>query len=59
VASAHWVPLAVLLEPETHHAVRLEVAGQSREVPAFELEDAIVWGMTERVLTDLLQALSD
>jgi 8-oxo-dGTP pyrophosphatase MutT (NUDIX family) len=59
VASARWVPLADLLDPEAHHPVRLEVAGQSREVSAFELQDAIVWGMTERVLTDLLQDLSE
>jgi 8-oxo-dGTP pyrophosphatase MutT (NUDIX family) len=59
VASARWVTLAALLDPEAHHPVRLEVAGQSREVSAFELQDAIVWGMTERVLTDLLQGLSD
>lgn len=55
VAAYRWVPLDDLLSPSAHHPVRLEVAGQSRQVDAYELEDAIVWGMTERILTDLLQ----
>jgi 8-oxo-dGTP pyrophosphatase MutT (NUDIX family) len=57
VASAHWVTLDQLLRPEGHHPVRLETAGQSREVQAYQLEDAIVWGMTERVLTSMIAQL--
>jgi 8-oxo-dGTP pyrophosphatase MutT (NUDIX family) len=59
VASARWVQLDELLRPEAYHSVRLEVGGQSRDVHAFELEDAIVWGMTERILTGLLDHLRD
>jgi hypothetical protein len=59
IASAHWVPLSVLLRPGAHHLVQIEVAGQSSEVEAYELDDAIVWGMTERILTDLLHQLRD
>jgi 8-oxo-dGTP pyrophosphatase MutT (NUDIX family) len=57
VTACTWVPLARLLRPDTHHPVRLDVAGQSRVVPAYELEDGIVWGMTERILTSLLNHL--
>ena len=57
VTASSWVPLSHLLRLDTHHPVRLEVAGQSRVVPAFELEDGIVWGMTERILTALLKHL--
>ena len=57
VASAHWVTLDYLLRPATHHPVRLDVAGQSRQVQAYELEDGIVWGMTERILTNLVSRL--
>jgi hypothetical protein len=32
----------------------LEVAGQSRQVQAYQLDDAIIWGMTERILTSFL-----
>ena len=57
VASARWVPLSDLMGPGAHHPVQLEVAGQSREVQAYQLQDAIVWGMTERILTALLHEL--
>jgi 8-oxo-dGTP pyrophosphatase MutT (NUDIX family) len=54
VTSASWIPLSYLVKPGTHHPVRLEVAGQSRVVQAYQLEDGIVWGMTERILSSLL-----
>jgi 8-oxo-dGTP pyrophosphatase MutT (NUDIX family) len=58
VASACWVPLVDLMEPGAHRPVKLEVAGQSREVQAYQLQDAVIWGMTERILTALLHELS-
>jgi 8-oxo-dGTP pyrophosphatase MutT (NUDIX family) len=58
VASASWVPLQRLLRADTHHPVRLEVAGHSRQVQAYQLDDAIIWGMTERILTSFLRHLS-
>ncbi|MFL5448595.1 MAG: NUDIX hydrolase [Gemmatimonadales bacterium] len=54
VAQASWVPVDYLLRPDTHHPVQLEVAGRSRQVQAYQLENAIVWGMTERILTSFL-----
>jgi 8-oxo-dGTP pyrophosphatase MutT (NUDIX family) len=57
VAEASWVPLEYLVQPDVHHVVRLEVAGQHRLVDAYRLENAIVWGMTERILTNLLTEL--
>jgi 8-oxo-dGTP pyrophosphatase MutT (NUDIX family) len=57
--SATWAPLARLLQPDTHHLVRLEVSGTNRLVQAYELADGIVWGMTERILTQLLNSLQD
>ena len=58
VAAASWVTLDHLLRPETHHQVRLDIAGQVRFVQAFELDSGIVWGMTERMLTNLIAHLS-
>jgi 8-oxo-dGTP pyrophosphatase MutT (NUDIX family) len=58
VASTRWAYLDHLLHPETYHSVRLDIQGESREFPAYQLEDAVVWGMTERILTGLLQKLS-
>jgi 8-oxo-dGTP pyrophosphatase MutT (NUDIX family) len=57
VAGARWVDLDRLLLPGTHHSVRLEIGGESRDVAAYQLDDAIVWGMTERVLSGLLAHL--
>jgi 8-oxo-dGTP pyrophosphatase MutT (NUDIX family) len=59
VASAQWVRIEHLLQPENYHPVWLDIVGQSREVPAYELADGIVWGMTERILTALLRHLQD
>jgi ADP-ribose pyrophosphatase YjhB (NUDIX family) len=58
VASSLWVNLDQLLHPETYRSVRLDIKGESREFPAYQLEDAVVWGMTERILTGLLKKLS-
>jgi 8-oxo-dGTP pyrophosphatase MutT (NUDIX family) len=58
VAEASWVGLDHLLHAGTHHPVRLDIAGDTRVVQAYQLENAIVWGMTERILTSLLQQIS-
>jgi 8-oxo-dGTP pyrophosphatase MutT (NUDIX family) len=58
VAAASWVTLDHLLHLGTYHPVRLEVAGTTRLVQAYQLENAIVWGMTERIITSLLSELS-
>jgi 8-oxo-dGTP pyrophosphatase MutT (NUDIX family) len=59
VAGARWVPLELLLDPGTQDSVRLDIRGESREFPAYRLDDSIVWGMTERILSSLLQHLRD
>jgi 8-oxo-dGTP pyrophosphatase MutT (NUDIX family) len=58
VSRVRWVTLEHLVRTEIHHPVRLEVGGQERLVMAYELDDAIVWGMTERILTSFLQQLT-
>jgi len=37
--------------------VQLEIRGESREFPAYRLDDSMVWGMTERILSSLLEQL--
>jgi 8-oxo-dGTP pyrophosphatase MutT (NUDIX family) len=54
VAAADWVPLDLLLHPETYHTARFEIRGESREFPAYRVREAVVWGMTERILSGLL-----
>ncbi len=57
VAATRWVDLDHLLQLGTQHTVRLDVGGISRQVPAYQLDDAIVWGMTERIITTLLDQI--
>ena len=54
VASAQWVSLDDLLSPRAYHPVRITVAEQGRDFPAYQIENALIWGMTERILTNLL-----
>jgi 8-oxo-dGTP pyrophosphatase MutT (NUDIX family) len=54
VASYRWVYLDLLLHPDTYHTVRIDIRGERRDVPAYRLEEAIVWGMTERILSGFL-----
>jgi hypothetical protein len=56
IASTHWVPLANLLNDEYYASVDVLVRSQQMRVPAFRLEEGTVWGMTERILSDLLKA---
>jgi 8-oxo-dGTP pyrophosphatase MutT (NUDIX family) len=58
VASAEWVPIARLLDPATYQTMTLSVGGTSRTVPGYSLDaDRFIWGMTERVLTPVLDVL--
>jgi 8-oxo-dGTP pyrophosphatase MutT (NUDIX family) len=57
VAAATWVPLEQLLAPATYRAIRLQIRGESRDMPAYHVEGGVVWGMTERVITALLDRL--
>lgn len=59
VAGAQWVPLDLLLHPGTYDMVRVDIRGESREFFAYRLDDSVVWGMTERILSSLLQHLKD
>jgi len=57
VAAVRWVHLDHVLHPETYHSARLEIRGEPREFPAYRVDESIVWGMTERILTALLAQL--
>lgn len=54
VAVARWVPLDDLLQPDTHRTISLEVRGEVRPFAAYQVGDAVVWGITERIVTALL-----
>lgn len=57
VAGAFWVPLATLQRADTAHDVEIPVAGALRTVHAFVHGRYTIWGLTERIIRDLLSRL--
>lgn len=55
VAETMWAPLDALArgDHDTRHTYRYQDV--SRELPAFEVQGQIVWGMTHRMLVNLLE----
>lgn len=59
VADAFWVPLATLRRTETSANVEILVGGTLRTVRAFVHGRYTIWGLTERIIRDLLARLGD
>lgn len=57
VSEAVWVPLEQLLSPQTYQSVQIETSIGRRDFPAYQLGSGVVWGMTERILTGLLEEI--
>ena len=57
VASAFWVPLAALRREESWRETTVLARGIQMERRAFHHEGQVVWGMTERILAQLLALL--
>jgi 8-oxo-dGTP pyrophosphatase MutT (NUDIX family) len=55
IAAAHWIPVAELLRGDIYGEVEVEVQSRRLRAPAFRLEQGTVWGMTERILSDILR----
>lgn len=55
VAAADWIPFADLLRPGTHAEIDVEARGRRFRSPAYRVPEGTIWGMTERILTDLLR----
>jgi len=55
VAAVGWVELDRLIAPDTFRVATLEVRGAPREVTGYHLEEGLLWGMTERILTPLVE----
>lgn len=56
IAAATWLRLDVLGQ-QWQREVTIEVAGISRVTPGFVTAEGVIWGMTERILRDLLDRL--
>jgi 8-oxo-dGTP pyrophosphatase MutT (NUDIX family) len=59
VAAAFWVALDSLTDPTANVESDVTVRGATWRVPSYVLDGRIVWGMTERILNNLLSVLRD
>lgn len=57
VAAAFWVPLSALRERAAWGTRMVAVRGTPREESAFSHGDYVVWGLTERVLRELVERM--
>jgi 8-oxo-dGTP pyrophosphatase MutT (NUDIX family) len=57
VAAAFWVPLSALRERAAWGARMVPVRGTPREEATFSHGDYVVWGLTERVLRQLVERM--
>ena len=59
VSEVVWAPLSGLLDPGARATHRHTTpGGESLQFPAFDVRGRIVWGMTHRILEDLLSRLT-
>lgn len=54
VAAAFWIPLERLRHPDVERESEVQVRGATWRVPSYVIEQRVVWGMTERLLRQLL-----
>jgi len=58
VAATFWVPLARLQHESSKAKYEVEMNGMRASFPAFRVEQHIVWGLTERIVRQLLALVS-
>lgn len=59
VQTAFWVPFRRLHDPSVRRDVTIAVAGLERTFPGYVLDRYVIWGMTERILTPLLEMVRE
>ena len=59
VHDAFWVPMAELTDSANWSDVELEIRGARRTFPAFRHGEHIVWGLTERILSQFRARLEE
>jgi len=58
VQRAFWLPLGRLSEPGVRREVTVTVRGGAHTLPAYLVDDDLIWGMTERILTPFVDLVS-
>ena len=57
VAATFWVPLAVLAHEDTRAEHVMTINGARARFPGFRVDQHIVWGLTERIVQQMLSLL--
>jgi 8-oxo-dGTP pyrophosphatase MutT (NUDIX family) len=55
VAATAWVPLDLLLTSGTYRVATIEVGPSEITAPGYHLAEGLIWGLTERVITPVLE----
>lgn len=55
VAQVGWVALDYLSQPGVFRTASINIRGAEREVEGYHLPEGFLWGMTERIVTPILQ----
>jgi 8-oxo-dGTP pyrophosphatase MutT (NUDIX family) len=55
VAAARWVALDHLLDAGAQETFETNIRGERRQFAAYRVDEGIVWGLTERIVSDLLR----
>lgn len=58
VQRAFWLPLARLFAPGARRTITLTLRGAERTFPAYLVDEEVIWGMTERILTPFLELVA-
>ena len=59
VASTFWVPLSHIRDPRAQVEHEIHDMGQRARFPAYSLQGHIVWGLTERIVRQLVPLLDE
>ncbi len=59
VTSARWISLAHLTDPGVYRKAEISVRGIPRVVWGYHLDEGLLWGMTEHILTPVLTTWSE
>lgn len=59
VDATFWVTLEALQDPNAWSDMQIEVRGMRRAFPAFLHGPYVIWGLTERILTQFLRRLAE
>jgi hypothetical protein len=54
--SATWVTLAALTAPGVYRRAEIMIRGATMAVSGYHLDEGLLWGMTERILTPVIRS---